>query len=145
MMTISDYSICLLFDNNNPLATQLSTSSFYRLLTAPYSSFAKGILSPILDDPQSSVVTGPDQEQSPASYFGLHCKCRSRIQSYLLPHTLPSPIYCNENPIYVLPEKKLRGLSSNFRIHVSVRDLHIPRIRPHISLQQNRQTDGGDI
>jgi hypothetical protein len=28
-----------------------------------------------------------------------------------------------ENPIYVLPEKKLRGLSPNFHILVSVSDL----------------------
>jgi hypothetical protein len=33
------------------------------------------------------------------------------------------------------------GLSPNFHIHVSVRDLYIPRIGIHISLQQNRQTD----
>jgi hypothetical protein len=30
-------------------------------------------------------------------------------------------------------------------IHVSVSDLYIPRIGPHISLQQNRQTDPGNI
>jgi hypothetical protein len=40
------------------------------------------------------------------------------------------------NPIYVLPEKELRGLSPNFHIHVSVSDLYIPRIGPHIFLQQ---------
>ncbi len=27
--------------------------------------------------------------------------------------------HCKENPIYVLPEKKLRGLSPNFYIYVS--------------------------
>jgi hypothetical protein len=43
------------------------------------------------------------------------------------------------------PEKELRGLSSNFHIHVSVSDLYIPRIGPHIFLQQNRQTDCGNI
>jgi hypothetical protein len=37
----------------------------------------------------------------------------------------------------------MRGLSPNFYIHVSVNDLYIPRIGPHISLQQNRQTDPG--
>ncbi len=37
----------------------------------------------------------------------------------------------------------LRGLSPNFHIHVSVSDLYIPRIGPHIFLQQNRQTDRG--
>jgi hypothetical protein len=36
---------------------------------------------------------------------------------------------------------ELRGLSPNFHMHVSVSDLYIPRIGPHISLQQKRQTD----
>jgi hypothetical protein len=39
----------------------------------------------------------------------------------------------------------LRGLSPNFRIHVSVSDLYNPRSDPHIFLQQNRQTDPGNI
>jgi hypothetical protein len=42
-------------------------------------------------------------------------------------------VHCNENPIYVLPEKELRGLSPSFHINVSVSDLYIPRIGPHIS------------
>jgi hypothetical protein len=54
-------------------------------------------------------------------------------------------VNCNENPIYVLPEKELRGLSPNFNIHVSVSDLYIPRIGPHIFLQQNKQNDPGNI
>jgi hypothetical protein len=37
----------------------------------------------------------------------------------------------------VLAEKILSGLSPNFRIHVSVSDLYIQRIGPHIFLQQN--------
>ncbi len=40
-------------------------------------------------------------------------------------------------PIYVFPEKELRGLNPNFHIHVSVSDLYIPRIGPHIFLKQN--------
>jgi hypothetical protein len=36
-------------------------------------------------------------------------------------------IHCNENSIYVFPEKELRGLSPNFHIHVSVSDLDILR------------------
>jgi hypothetical protein len=55
------------------------------------------------------------------------------------------PLYCNENPIYVFPEKELRGLSLNFYIHVSVSDLYNPWISPHIFLQHNRQTDGENI
>ncbi len=56
-------------------------------------------------------------------------------------------VHGNENSIYVFPEKELRGLSPNFHIHVSVSDLHIPRIGPHIvlQLQQNGQTDPGNI
>ena len=47
--------------------------------------------------------------------------------------------------MYVFPEKELRGLSSNFHIHVSMSDLYIPRISPHIFLQQNRQTNRRNI
>jgi hypothetical protein len=46
--------------------------------------------------------------------------------------------HCNENPIYVFPEKELRDLSPNFHIHVSVSDLYILIIGPHIFLQQNK-------
>jgi hypothetical protein len=42
---------------------------------------------------------------------------------------------CNENPIYVFPEKELRGLSPNFRRHVFVSYLYIPRIGQHIFLR----------
>jgi hypothetical protein len=52
---------------------------------------------------------------------------------------------CNENPIYVFPEKELRDLSTNFYINVSVSDLDNPRIGPHIFLQQNRQTNRGNM
>ncbi len=50
-----------------------------------------------------------------------------------------------ENPIYVILLWELCGLSPNFHIHVALSDLSIPRIGPHISLQQNRQTDPGNI
>jgi hypothetical protein len=51
-------------------------------------------------------------------------------------------MHCKENPIYALQVKKLRGLSPNFRIHISLSDLYIPRIGPPIFLQQNRQELG---
>jgi hypothetical protein len=58
-------------------------------------------------------------------------------------------VHCNENPIYVFPEKELRDLSPNFHIHVSVRlsvsYFYISRIGPHFFLQQNRQTNHGNI
>jgi hypothetical protein len=54
-------------------------------------------------------------------------------------------VHCKENPIYVLPEKKLRSFSPNFHIQVSVSDLFIPTIGLPIFLQQNRQTDRGNI
>jgi hypothetical protein len=55
-----------------------------------------------------------------------------------------SIVHCNENPISLFHEKELRGLSSNFHIHVYVSNLYIHRISPHI-LQQNSQTDLGNI
>jgi hypothetical protein len=56
-----------------------------------------------------------------------------------------APTLYPENPIYVFPEMKLRGLVPSFNIHVSVNDLYIPRIGLPILLQQNRQTDPGNI
>ncbi len=52
--------------------------------------------------------------------------------------------HCTKYPIYLFLEKKWRGLSLNSYIHVSVSDLYIPRIEPHILLQQNRRTDPGN-
>jgi hypothetical protein len=46
--------------------------------------------------------------------------------------TILGRVHCNENPFCVFQEKKLRGLSPNFHIHVSVCDLYIPWIGPHI-------------
>jgi hypothetical protein len=43
-------------------------------------------------------------------------------------------LHCNENPIYVFPEKELRSLNSNSHIYVSVSDLYVLRIGPHIFL-----------
>jgi hypothetical protein len=60
--------------------------------------------------------------------------------------TPPHPLsHCKENPIYVFLFWELRGLSPNFHIHVSMSDFYIPRIGPHISLQQNRRTNPGNI
>ncbi len=50
-----------------------------------------------------------------------------------------------KNPIYVFPERKLRGFILNSYNHVSVINLYIPRVGLSIWLQQNRQTDLGNI
>jgi hypothetical protein len=57
------------------------------------------------------------------------------------------PLDCTEHAIYVFPEMKLRGLVPNSYIHVFVShsDLCIPRNGLHLWLQQNRQTDPGNI
>jgi hypothetical protein len=47
-------------------------------------------------------------------------------------------IHCNENPISVFPETELRGLSPNFHFQLMC-------LCPHIFLQQNMQTDTGNI
>jgi hypothetical protein len=41
-------------------------------------------------------------------------------------------VHCNGNSVYIFLFWELRGLSPNFHIHVSVSDLYIPRIGPHI-------------
>jgi hypothetical protein len=53
--------------------------------------------------------------------------------------------HCKEIWIYVFPKKELRGLSPNFHIHGSVSDLYISPFGPPIFLQQNRQSDQGNI
>ncbi len=42
-------------------------------------------------------------------------------------------MHCNGNSVYIFLFGELRGLSPNFHIHVSVSDLYIPWIGPHIS------------
>ncbi len=54
-------------------------------------------------------------------------------------------VHYTENPIYVFPEMKLRGLVPNSYDYVTVSDLYIPRIGLPIWKQQNRQTDPGNI
>ncbi len=54
-------------------------------------------------------------------------------------------VHCNENHIYVFLVWELHSLSPNFHIHVPVSDLYIPRIGPQIILQQNMQTELGNI
>jgi hypothetical protein len=54
------------------------------------------------------------------------CTLLSHV-SHWFNHAVPC-LHCNENPIYVIPEKVLHGLSPNFHIHVSVSNLYIPRM-----------------
>jgi hypothetical protein len=53
--------------------------------------------------------------------------------------------HCTKNLIYVFPEMRMCGLVPNSYIHVSVSDFYIPRISLPIRLQQNRQTNPGNI
>ena len=76
----------------------------------------------------------------PGLIFTVHC-----LFTAFQRHCPPVNLHCKENPIYVFLFWELHVLSPNFHIHVSVSDLYIPRISPHISLQQNRQTDPGNI
>jgi hypothetical protein len=57
--------------------------------------------------------------------------------SNVLPHTsihytALNTMHCNGNSAYIFLFWELRGLSPNFHIHVSVSNLYIPRIGPHI-------------
>ncbi len=86
------------------------------------------------------------------SFQNSPCVFRFKIHRYiagpieLFHHSLYAiSVNCKENPIYEFLFWELRGLGPDFHIHVSVSDLYISRISPHISLQQNRQTDPGNI
>ncbi len=49
------------------------------------------------------------------------------------------------NSVYIFLSWELRRLSPNFLIHVSVGDLYIPRIDPHISSSRKGRPHRGDI
>jgi hypothetical protein len=51
---------------------------------------------------------------------------------------------CRKSDLYI-PRNKLRGLNPNSYNYVPVSDSYIPRIGLPIWLQQNRQTDPGNI
>jgi hypothetical protein len=59
-------------------------------------------------------------------------KFTMRFRIIPVSQVLKHDTHCDENPIYVFPEKELRDLSPNFHIHVSVGDLSIPRTGYHI-------------
>jgi hypothetical protein len=68
------------------------------------------------------------------------CRLIGRMMSHMC-----TVEYCTENPIYVFPEMKLRGLVPNSYINVSEDDLYIPRMGLLILLLQRRQTDPRNI
>jgi hypothetical protein len=75
----------------------------------------------------------------PSSYLA-HSPTTARQLPVFLPplnynHSMNST-HCIENPIYVFLFWELRGLSPNFQSHVSVSDLHIPKIGRHISFSR---------
>ncbi len=80
-----------------------------------------------------------------------HCVFHKSFSGYGVVTLVKNPelrllgTHCKENPIYVFPGKKLRGLSPNFHIHASVSDLYILTIGPSNFLLQKRKTDCGTI
>ncbi len=62
-------------------------------------------------------------------------------------HTIVTALqrHNKENLKQIFPEKELRGLSTNFHIHVSVSDLYFPTIRLPILLQENMWPYSGNI
>ncbi len=80
-------------------------------------------------DEKSHTYTSLTQMVFPKEYFS-----RRRIVFLTLAHsqhpvsTAQHKVHCKEISTYVFLKKELRGLSPNFRIHVSVSDLYIPRI-----------------
>ncbi len=59
----------------------------------------------------------------------------SYVSSFFIPLTLQK--HNTEASKQIFPEKELRGISPNFHIYVSVRDLYIPTIGLPILLQEN--------
>ncbi len=81
------------------------------------------------------------------SAHSMHCCAGSLHFPSFYCVSFPQPFCCSlqKISIYVFPEKELRGLSPNFHTRTSASDLYFTRIGPPIFLQQNRQTDRGNI
>jgi hypothetical protein len=72
-----------------------------------------------------------DSLQYLGGFMEWDCKNCVLLKKFVLGTSQP---HCNKNPIYVFHFWELRSsLSPNFHIHVSLNDLYIPRIGPHIS------------
>jgi hypothetical protein len=84
---------------------------------------------------QPEMTTSQCNPCQPMAFLALH---HPKLITHISAH-------CKEISIYVFLDKELRGLSPKFHIHLSVSDLYIPTIGPPIFLQQNRQTDRGNI
>ncbi len=52
------------------------------------------------------------------------------MKVFIIKKIMHSITYCTYNPIYVFPEKELRGLRPNSYIHVPASELYFPRIGP---------------
>jgi hypothetical protein len=70
---------------------------------------------------------------------------RLKLQSKLSIDACTAKKYCTENWKKVFLDRKLRGLSPNFYNYIYSSDLCIPTIGLPIWLQQNSQTDPGNI
>ncbi len=82
----------------------------------------EGVLSNIRHETQLLPGKSWSRDQALMLNFLMKDKYHENAFSWCAPTLYP------ENPIYVLPEMKLRSLFPNFYIHVSVSDLDIPRI-----------------
>jgi hypothetical protein len=70
---------------------------------------------------------------------------RQRKQNFVKVHTIRRLHTAKKIRFMYYKKTKLCCLSPHFHIHVSVSDLYNPTIGPPIFLQQNRQTDCGNI
>jgi hypothetical protein len=71
---------------------------------------------------------------------GTACTCSFHNTASHAPCPTPPKLHCNGNSVYIFLFWELRGLSPNFHIHVSMSDLYIPRIGPHISSSRKCRT-----
>jgi hypothetical protein len=76
---------------------------------------------------------------------GSSVRAQRSLLGYIVAQKVAALLTATKKPFMYSQEEELLRLSPNFHIHVSVSDLYIPRIDPHIFLQQNRQTDHGNI
>jgi hypothetical protein len=93
----------------------------------PYPLFFECVVHCVRGTVPLSAVSPGKKSNTPRSW-GVRRELKSESETVCTLREGSEYLHCNENPIYVLPEKELRGLRPNFPIHVSVSDFYTPRI-----------------
>ncbi len=117
--------------------------TYWTLVQHGGSCCAASCCPPPLSPSASGGCCSSSSASPPPPHPPLHLEIQTTFVIYLICAALQR--HNTENCYQIFQGKELRGLSPNFHIHVSVRDLYSLRIGLPILLQENIWTDPGSI